>query len=362
MKLLKIVFSTVVFTIAITTGYAQETCQAVVQAMVESAQTACADLGDNQACYGNRFVLGSPSITALNTKFLEAGDIVETLDMESYEIQPFSADEESWGILKTRVVLETEEAIEMVAFGSEFVWDATRTSPIQYAGTSLTTADMLGTVADFSTAFQPLEANTEVTITAVEPNGQFVRVIDRFGNAGWVNSNAVSTSDGDIFRLPMITGGLSIDPTSLAPLQGIYVSRVMGIPTCVDVPIAGVMIQTLDNTEPLNVWVNSVNIELNGTMYITAGLQEEMWIEVLAGQAQLNEPQFITCAGEDCKGITIPAGARAALPITEVYAVLQPKLSAYDLENANKLPLTLLTQAIELPTQLTPAEIQAAQQ
>lgn len=360
MKWLKIVFSTLIFTIAIATGYAQETCQLVVEEMVENAQTACADIGDNQACYGNRFVLGTPSVTGLNTKFLESGDMIDLIDMEKYETQPFSSSEDSWGIMKSRVVLETGEAVEMIAFGSQYIWDATRTSPVQYTGTITTGSNLLKTVADFGTAFYPTTVNDTVTVTATEQNGQWVRVIDKFGNAGWVESTTVSFAE-DIFTLPQIQWGIFLDPTTLPLMQGIYLSRVMGMPDCVDVPIAGVMIQTLDNEEPLSVWVNSVNIELNGTVYITAGVQEEMWIEVLDGQAQLNEAQFVTCAGDNCKGITIPAGARATLPLTQLYAVLQPKLSAYDIENANKLPLTLLTQPIDLPTQLTPAEIQAAQ-
>jgi len=360
MKWLKIIFSTLIFTITIATASAQETCQAVVQAMIENAQTACADLEDNQACYGNRFVLGTPSVTGLNTKFLEAGDKIDLIDMEQYETQPFSSAEDSWGIMKTRIALETGEAIEMIAFGSQYIWDATRTSPVQYTGTITMSSSLLKTVADFSTAIFPTTVNDTVTVTATEQNGQWVRVIDQFGNAGWVESTTVSINE-DLFSLPQIQWGIFLDPTTLPPMQGIYLSRVMGMPDCVDVPIAGVLIQTLDNEEALSVWVNSVNIELNGTVYITAGVQEEMWIEVLDGQAQLNEAQFVTCAGDDCKGITIPAGARATLPLTELYAVLQPKLSAYDLENANKLPLTLLTQEVDLPAQLTPAQIQAAQ-
>lgn len=367
MNILKIVLGTLIFTVTITATIAQETCQPLIQSYIDSTLAACADLGDDQACFGNRFLNGYPATQYINEPFEAPGERVDTAAIEWYEVLPFIPDDESWGILQTRVITESGQAIEMTAFGSQDIWDAALTSPTELTGTVLTSSDLLKAPADYGTAFYPLMTDDPIRITAKEFNNQWVRVIDRLGQAGWVESQMLSY-EGDLNSLPLLDPFFSLDPTSLPPMQGLFVR---GNPdmvdiNCVDVPISGMLIQAPEATEPVNIWINAVNIEFDGTMYITSNIQDgSMWIEVLSGTSKLVEYPLAICDPEtleNCTPLVIPAGARASIIVYDNYFIEWDRLSAYDLENAMKLPLQLLSQSIELPKQLTPAEIQAAQE
>lgn len=366
MRWIKILLGTLIFTIGITAGQAQETCTAFIQKAIETVQTSCADLEDNQVCYGNRFVNGGVAVQAINTQFLEPGNMVATVDLQEYELQPFDVELDSWGIAVARIVpdddddIEETQALQMIMFGSQFVWDASRVSPVQFEGTMTTSTNLLQMAGDFSTGIKPVDTNEFVLVNATEPNLSFIRVVDDRGNAGWIEAGTF-TFAGDVFSLPIIDVYQRVDPTSYAPLQAIYLDRILGFPTCVDGPTSGVLIQTPNSTESTEVWINNVNIELNGTMYVTADVAGEMWVDVLAGEAELNEERHQTCTNGECIGVTIPAGTRAAFPFTNTYETLLPVLVPYDITLAEKLPLILLEETITPVPPLTPAEIESAQ-
>lgn len=339
MRSIKIVLATLFFIGAISISYAQETCQPLIQQIIENTQIACSELGDDQVCYGNRFVTGVRIVDGLDVKFLEPDDTVDTLDHKGYQVDWFNTELETWGIALARIAplpIQAEQADQtlfMVMFGSQEVWDATRSSPIRYEGNITTVTNLLKVAGDFETAFFPTTVGEMVSINAREPNGRFVRIVDARMNAGWIEVGAVSTT-GDISVLPMIDVIQGTDPSTFAPYQAIYVDRIFGIPSCVDVPMSGLLIQTPDSTKTTHVLVNGVNIALNGTMYVTADAGAEMWIDVLAGQAYLKN------------GVGIPAGTRAALPLTYNFDTLLPQLVPYDIELVDKLPIVLLPEVI----------------
>lgn len=351
MRSFKIILASLFFMAAISITYAQETCQLLVEQMIENTQIACSELGDDQACYGNRFVTGVRIVEGLDVKFLEPGDLVDTLSHKGYQVDWFNADLESWGIALARIapLPIQDQTISMVMFGSLEVWDATRSSPIRYEGNIVTGTNLLEVAGDFNTAFHPVTAGEIVSINAREPNGRFVRVVDARMNAGWIEVSNVSTT-GDLSILPMIDVIQGTDPSTFSPLQAIYVDRIMGIPSCVDVPTSGVLIQTPNSTEAVNVLVNGVNIALNGTLYITADAGAEMMIDVLAGQADLKDD------------VVIPAGTRATMPLTYNFDTLLPQLLPYDMDLVNKLPIMLLDEVIIPVVPLSQAEIDSAQQ
>ena len=362
MRFIKIPIGLLLFIVSISMSYAQETCQPLLQEMIERAQTSCSEFDENQACYGNRFVTAIPAIPLPGVDFFMPGSTLDIQEIQGYELNPFDAERDDWGIALAHITPQTpeEHTISIVMFGNVHVWDATRTSPVNGEGTILSPTNLLEVGGDFNTGIRPLESGEIAILTAREPLGNFVRVIDDRGNAGWIEIGEVSTTI-DVFTLPIIDGVENLDPTGLVPMQAIYVDRILGIPTCVDVPMAGVLIQTVESTEAVNVLMNGVNIELNGTMYVTADIGMEMWIDVLAGQAQLNENMFIKCEGEECYGVTIPAGTRAVLPLSNTIDALLPQLMPYDMELVNKLPIILLDEEIEPVAPLSQEAIDSAQ-
>jgi hypothetical protein len=350
MPSIKIVLATLCFIGAISISYAQETCQLLMQQMIENTQLACPELGNDQVCYGNSLVIGIRINQGLDAKFDEAGDIVDTLSHKGYQLDLYSTELETWGIMSAHITpLEAQDQnIHMVMFGSQDIWDATRSSPVRYEGSITSVTNILTVAGDFGTGFYPTTVGETVSINAREPNGRFVRIVDARMNAGWIDVNSVSTT-GDLYVLPIIDVIEGTDPSVYAPMQAIYVDRIVDAPSCIDAPISGLLIQTPNSTEFVNVLVNALNIKFNGTMYITADAGSEMWIDVLAGQAFLEN------------GVGIPAGTRATLPMTVNYDTLSPELMPYDMELINQLPIMLLDELIVPVAPLSQEAIDNAQ-
>lgn len=358
MRSFKILLGILVFLLSTSILVAQETCQLLIERMIENTQLACPELEADQVCYGNRFVTGVRIDPNLDVKFLEPGDVVDTVSHKGYQVDWYNTELEQWGIalakvapLPVPVTPDDEQApptLSMVMFGSQEVWDATRSSPIRYEGTITTVTNLLEVAGDFETAFFPTTVGETVSINAREPNNRFLRIVDARMNAGWIEMDAVST-DGDLSVLPMIDVIQGTDPSTFAPYQAIYLDRILGNPSCVDVPTSGVLIQSVHNVGLMDVLVNGVNIALDGTMYVTADAGGEMWIDLLDGQAILTN------------GTLIPAGARAALPLTFNFDTLLPQLVPYDKELVDKLPILLLDEQIEPVDPLTQDDIDTMQ-
>jgi|GEM_PF-4856050 len=355
MKTFKILLGLLVFVLSTSILVAQETCQLLVDQIIENTQLACPELGDDQICYGNRFVTGVRIIPGLDVKFLEPGDLVDTQSHQGFEVEWYNTELETWGIALAKIVPlplnedeEEQPTISMVMFGSQQVWDATRSSPVRYDGTITSVTNMLKVPGDFETAFFPTTIGEAVTITAREINGRFVRIIDTRMNAGWVEITSVSTA-GDVMLLPLIDVVQGTDPSTFAPYQAIYLDRIHDLLDCVDAPMSGVLIQTSSRPAMTNVLVNGLNIALDGTMYVTADAGYEMLIDILDGQAFLEN------------GMLIPAGTRAAIPLAQNFDTLFPQLIPYDMELVNKLPLILLDELIEPVAPLSQEDIDNAQ-
>lgn len=355
MKTLRILIGLFILVLSSSILVAQETCQLLVEQILADTQLACPELADDQLCYGNRFVTGVRIIQGLDVKFLEPGDLVDTQSHQGLKVEWYNTELETWGIALARIAplpvdedQEDEQSISMVMFGSEEVWDATRSSPIQYEGKITAGKNLLRVPGDFETGIFPTTVGETVSINAREVNGRFVRVIDKRMNAGWVEISSLSTT-GDLSRLPLIDVIQGTDPSTFAPYQAIYLDRVHGLPDCVDVPISGVLFQTSASPNMTNVMINGVNVALDGTMYVTADIGAEMWLDVLDGQA------FLT------NGMLIPAGTRAAIPLTNNFNTLAPQLVPYDMELVNKLPLMLLDELIEPAEPLSQEDIDNSQ-
>jgi hypothetical protein len=356
MKSMKILSGLLFFLLSASIVFAQETCQLLVEQMIEETQLACSELDDNQACFGHRFIDGVWIVEGLGTKFLEPGDLVDTQTHQGYKVHFYDTDDQLWGIVLASIIplpeREVEEGedpqtISMVMFGSQEVWDATRSSPVRYEGTVLTTTNILKVAGDFGTGIYPAVVGEKVTITAQEPTRRFLRIIDAHMNAGWVDIGSISYT-GDLSIMPMIDVIQGTDPSEFAPLQALYVDRILGDPSCVDVPPSGILVQTSDNLTT-SLLINDVKITLSGTMYVSADAGTKMIIDVLEGQAFLKG------------GVLIPEGTRATMPLAFNYSALPPELTPYDMESVNKLPILLLDELIEPVAPLSQEDIDNAQ-
>jgi len=106
------------------------TCPALVQQALNAAQSQCAGLGRNRACYGNFQVSAQPQASAVNFRFDKSGDVVDVAAMRSLTTSPFDEKNNIWGVALLRVQASlpdsaTSQNVSMIVFGGTNITDAT---------------------------------------------------------------------------------------------------------------------------------------------------------------------------------------------------------------------------------------------
>jgi hypothetical protein len=108
---------------------AQADCPTIVETALQLADDACAELGRNEACYGNVRLEAEAQPTAQTFTFEQTGDIVNLNDVFRLHLSPMDADSESWGValLQTQANLPDTlpgQNVTMVLFGQVDITDA----------------------------------------------------------------------------------------------------------------------------------------------------------------------------------------------------------------------------------------------
>jgi hypothetical protein len=136
-------------------------------------------------------------------------------------------------------------------------------------------------------------------------------------------------------------------------MQAVYYSSGIGESICEDVPQDGILIQSPDYEEPIELIINDVEISLGSTIYLQAEPDHAMWVYVLEG--------FAFVRVEDVT-INVPEGAFVWIPIDgELHAIGSPvEATAYDPQNVVSVPVTNLEEDIEIAEPATEEDIMAA--
>src|SRR5689334_12753062 len=77
---------------------AQASCPDLVQTALTQASDACADLGRNQACYGNISLQAQAREGVSNFSFSQQGDITNLTDIQHLTLDAMDVTAETWGI------------------------------------------------------------------------------------------------------------------------------------------------------------------------------------------------------------------------------------------------------------------------
>ncbi len=82
---------------------AQDSCPSIAETALNAVDAFCADVGRNQACYGNVRIESVPQPTAANFAFEQTGDIVDVADIQSLRLAPMDTDSGQWGVALLRL-------------------------------------------------------------------------------------------------------------------------------------------------------------------------------------------------------------------------------------------------------------------
>lgn len=95
MRRIDLALFTVLFFVSV--SFAQDKCPLIVEQALFSLDTACADTGRNEACYGN-FNLNADLFTDYDIQFENVGDIIELQAINTLSLSPMNVDTGEWGV------------------------------------------------------------------------------------------------------------------------------------------------------------------------------------------------------------------------------------------------------------------------
>ncbi|NWF71165.1 MAG: hypothetical protein HXY40_18945 [Chloroflexi bacterium] len=355
MRLLSLLLALVLLCLA-PLALAQTDCPALVEAALHTASAACADLGRNQACYGNVLLQATPRGDVPTFTFEQTGDIVNIADIDTLQLSSMSLSDGTWGVglMKLQANLPDTvpgQNVTLLLFGDVQLTNAVEPVvelPMRATGNVNV---RLRPRTDQDNIMASLTRGQEVVANGRLADSTWIR-IEVEGDArgvGWVSVDFL-TSDGDINSLNIVQPGAA----QFGPMQAFYFSSGLGDAPCAEAPESGILLQTPQGAGQILLDVNGASIQLGSTVFAQTG-DGFMWLSVLEGGISVS-----------ASGVTqaVPAGTFTRVPLGADGLVNgAPEFpQPYDQSKFAALPLVLLPEQIVVATPIDPESIQTAVQ
>jgi len=309
-----------------------DSCGVLVDTVLESAGSACGDLGDNEVCHASSPVnLTLPG--GVESAF-ESGDIVALDTVGTLS----TMDDDALGIAIANAQVNLDEGtVQMVLFGDGSMTNLVEAmdgplptlTATNIAGYPVNLRDGAGT--NFNVAGTMDEDGT-LTADGRNDAGDWFRVQTEDGIA-WVYTSLVSL-DGDTSTLAVL------DSPYTAPMQNFTLSAPIDETTC-DVATSGLLLQYGGETTA-QIGVNGVDIKFSdATLLLQAAPSETLNIQVIAGDA------VVTSQGTEREATT---GELVTIGMDEnLIATAPPSIDGdYDFANVAGAPTPLLSQEVQM--------------
>ncbi len=286
---------------------AQGDCPALVDAALNAADDACADLSRNQACYGNVTLEATPRDDAPAFTFEQAGDVVDVANIETLQLSSMSLTDETWGIALMLLQANLPDTlpgqnVTVLLFGDVAMTNAVdELTELEVTANANVNIRLRPTTTENNVIASLSRGETVIANGRLEDSSWLRIVLDtETGELGWVSADFVS-SEADLETLTVVEGGAPL----YAPMQAFYFASAIGDSQCAEAPDSGILVQTPQGAGEVNLRVNEVDIRLGSTIYLTAG-GGVMTVSVVEGRAELSS-----------NGVTqtVPAGTFAEIPL-----------------------------------------------
>lgn len=149
-----------------------------------------------------------------------------------------------------------------------------------------------------------------------------------------------------------VTNAIDPEDTSHTPMQAFYLSTGIGDRRCNDAPDSGVLIQTPDGVDPVDMNINGVDIALGSTAFLQSA-EDHMALFMLEHEASTS----VADASQ-----LVPAGTFVRIPLDQDGLASGPPSypQGYDHDSLTALPTSHLPREIEVPVPLTKPQVDAA--
>jgi hypothetical protein len=314
----------------------ENVCPAIVQTAVELVREQCADLENNQICYGNPSLNIQPD-PEVRIVFAEPGDKVTLSALVTLDSSAFDPLTGNWGLAYMRVRANLpDDALTMLSFGdvaldnlsevsSEFIaLDVTVREPTgaNVRETPTEDGEIIGTL---------FASNTYVAIGRLE-DGSWIRLLD----GGWVAAELLR-SRYDLMMLEILPPDAEAGDGSYpyAPMQSIHFRSGIDDSPCYGAPDSGLLAQTPDGIFAVPLQVNGASLLLTGTLWLQTQPTGETVVSVLEGEMLYGD------------GLTLEAGERMQYGF-QTDTIVFGAVEDYYFSRARYLPLQLLPREFEL--------------
>jgi hypothetical protein len=358
------------FSVSVVVAAAQAECPAIVQQALAATDTACADTGRNQACYGNIDLSAVPQEGVTDFVFSQPGDLVDVTGVQTLTLAPLDEQGDTWGVALMRIQANLPDTlpgqnVTFLLFGDVEIQNAV--DPNQ----SVQTTAPLGVTLDVTISSptpllesitgdtglpELLDAGTQVVADGQAAFGQMLHVTLADGRAGWIPAAMVQV-DGDVTTLPEFSldgeppAANADAPVALTPMQAFYFKTGLNDSPCTEAPDSGILIQTPEGAGKIDLVVNDVKVSLGSTGYFQAQPGAEMTISVVEGEAEV-ESDGVT--------VTVPAGMQTGIPVDdELHASGAPE-EPQPYDELGALPISVLPREITIAEPLAEATVSAA--
>jgi hypothetical protein len=312
-----------------------KTCEAFVFTVIEEVRKACAEIGRNQACYGNAPVRINPRDKTGETVFAKAGNRIDLAAVEQVATAPLDIDGKKWGVAVMSVRANLPEGgLTLVAQGQ------VEMENMSGADNAFVALDV--TVKSDKGANVRAKADANADLVAQLKTGDTVKAIGRTADGAWIRllngwvSADLMRGDGDLKTLETIKADAKVPGEPYGPMQSFRFRSGLDDATCGGAPDSGIVVQTPDGAKDVPLVVNGLSLAVTGTIWLQTGESNETIVSVLEGQVLYGDDQVLLAG----KRVQLGAGDN------RVKVLFPPE--DYYYARAEQLPFILLPRAIKL--------------
>jgi uncharacterized protein YraI len=257
-----------------------DSCPVFVTAALQSVQTACANVGRNQACYGNNAVIAEFWQERDDLLFSAPNDRVALVDLRRVSTAPLDLDKRLWGV----VVLKAQANLPMTLPGQAVTFllmgDATLENAVEPDAALLPVTPVQAVVASnanlrslpstTSNIVGSTSAGETLALIGLDPAAGWYEIEQIDGTHAWVRGDLVTVAQPDLLAgLPIVDASAP----RFAPMQAFYFNSQSGDLACSQAPNA-LVIQSPENFSVL-LNINGLEIRIGSTVLFTSFVQPD---------------------------------------------------------------------------------------
>jgi hypothetical protein len=274
---------------AVAIAYAQVECEASTNDVVEIVNQQCGGIGRDEVCYGNYEVSVVAQAAAPVFTFANPGDLAALGSVRSLFLSGLDPVADVWGIAQMRLIAATNigtQDVTLLLFG-----DVSIESEVESGATMDVLVGNFGGNIRNTPSANALVLASAPAATTLEAVGRladssWVRVrVPNSEAIGWVSTEVVTPASADQ-NFDILAVQDSSTPYFGAMQAFSYISG--SSPSCGNMQVDGLIIQTPSGNARVNLLINEVSIELIGgnngaTAFVTANASNGMSINMIDG-------------------------------------------------------------------------------